>query len=63
MPGDDSAGFGSVIAQYLKQRPMLKRAKCEAEIMQLIFSYRDERRTTFVYSKHRIKKSLSILYL
>lgn len=60
---DDSAGFGSVIAQYLRQMPMLKRAKCGAEIMQLIVSYLDEWRTTFVYSEHRIKKTESILYL
>ncbi|CAN7945776.1 unnamed protein product [Ixodes pacificus] len=39
---DDCAGFGSVVAQYLRQMPMLKRAKCEAQMMQLIVSHLDE---------------------
>lgn len=39
---DDSAEFGSVIAKYLRQMPMLKRARCEAEIMNIIVSHLDE---------------------
>lgn len=39
---DDCAGFGSVVAQYLRQMPLLKRAKCEAQIMELIVSHLDE---------------------
>ncbi|CAN7939229.1 unnamed protein product [Ixodes hexagonus] len=39
---DDSAAFGTVVAQHLRRMPTVRRAKCQAAILSLVTSYLDE---------------------